>query len=155
MVLQHSVSDDYEEYDYLWTAERYSKFEENGVGELNPSWWLRQEEAEDRQGVTSVNPLLVAFVVGLTYSVLLLLAPLIRTEARQKLQNDPMCGIPTGGQVLELVGYQHNMNFAFFRRSAGGTVKSYPTLCLGVKLSSTLNASRTALGEREAIKKRE
>ena len=60
---------------------------------------LKEEEAADRQGVTSVNPLLVAFVVGVTFSALLLLAPLISPLPRPKLQNDPMCGIPTGGQV--------------------------------------------------------
>ena len=135
MALHHSFPDDYEElpypqeYDYLWTEERYSKFDENGVGVLNPSWWFRQkEEAADRQGVTSVNPLLVAFVVGVTFSALLLLAPLISPLPRPKLQNDPMCGIPTGGQVLEhLLGKHGNTNFVF-RRSAGGNVKSYQTL---------------------------
>ena len=110
MALHHSFPDDYEElpypqeYDYLWTEERYSKFDENGVGVLSPSWWFRQEEeAADRQGVTSVNPLLVAIVVGVTFSAFLLLAPLISPVARPKLQNDPMCGIPTGGQVEELL----------------------------------------------------
>ena len=152
MALHQSFSDKYEElpypqeYDFLWTEERYAKFEEIGARVFSPSWWLK-----DRQGVIRLNPLLVAIVVGVTYSALLLLAPLVRP----KLQNDPMCGIPTGGQVLELIGNQHNMIFVFFRWSAGGTVKSYPTLCLGVKLSSTPNASRTALGERQAIKKRE
>ena len=152
MALHHSFSDDYkdlsytQEYDYLWTEERYSKFDENGVGVLSPSWWFRQEEeAADRQGVTSVNPLLVAFVVGVTFSALLLLAPLISPLPRPKLQNDPMCGIPTGGQVLKIVGYRHNMNFIFFRRSAGGIVKSDHTLCWRAKPSSTLSASRTAL----------
>ena len=147
MALHHSFPDDYEElpypqeYDYLWTEERYSKFDENGVGVLSPSWWFRQEEeATDRQGVTSVNPLLVAFVVGVTFSALLLLAPLISPVVRPKLQNDPMCGIPTGGQVLKIVGYRHIMNVVFFRRSAGGTVKSYQALWWGAKPSSTLSA---------------
>ena len=97
MALHHSFSDDYEElpypqeYDYLWTKERYAKFEESGARVL--SLW-----PEDRQGVTRLNPLLVAIVVGLTYSALLLLAPLVSLLERPKLQNDPMCRIPTGGQ---------------------------------------------------------
>ena len=126
MALHHSFSDDYEElpypqeYDYLWTEERYSKFDGNGVGVLSPSWWFRQEEESvDRQGVTSVNPLVVAFVVGVTFSALLLLAPLLSPLARPKLQNDPMCGIPTGGQVLELLlGFHHRINFIFFRQTS-------------------------------------
>ena len=124
MASLNSFPGDYEElpypqeYDYLWTEERYSKFDGNGAGVLSPSWWFRQEEdTVDRQGVTSVNPLVVAFVVGVTYSALLLLAPLLSPLARPKLQTDPMCGIPTGGQVLELLlGFQHKMNFIFFRR---------------------------------------
>ena len=98
--MHHSFSDDYEElpypqeYDYLWTKERYAKFEESGARVL--SLW-----PEDRQGVTRLNPLLVAIVVGLTYSALLLLAPLVRPlEERPKLPDDPMCGIPTGEQFL-------------------------------------------------------
>ena len=98
--MHHSFSDDYEElsypqeYDYLWTEERYAKFEESGARVL--SLW-----PEDRQGVTRLNPLLVAIVVGLTYSALLLLAPLVRPlEERPKLPDDPMCGIPTGEQFL-------------------------------------------------------
>ena len=108
MALHHSFSDDYEElpypqeYDYLWTEERYSKFDGNGAGVLSPSWWFRQEEAEDRQGLVSVNPLLVAVVVGVTFSAFLLLAPLLNPLPRPKLQNDPMCGITTGGQVFFL-----------------------------------------------------
>ena len=111
MALLHSFPDDQvelpypQEYDYLWTEERYSKFDGNGVGVLSPSWWFRQEEESvDRQGVTSVNPLVVAFVVGVTFSALLLLAPLLSPLARPKLQNDPMCGIPTGGQVSKHLG---------------------------------------------------
>ena len=104
MAFHHSFSDDYEElphrqkYDYLWTKKRYAKFEESGERVLSPSWW-----PEDRQAETRLNPLLVAIVVGVTYSALLLLAPLLSPLARPKLQNDPMCGIPTGGQVLELL----------------------------------------------------
>ena len=106
MALHNSFPDDYEElpfpqeYDYLWTEERYSKFDGDGAGVLSPSWWFRQEEAEDRQGLTSVNPLLVAVIAGVTFSVFLLLAPLINPLPRPKLQNDPMCGLPTGGQVF-------------------------------------------------------
>ena len=107
MASLNSFPDDYEElpypqeYDYLWTEERYSKFDENGVGVLSPSWWFRQEEdSVDRQGVTSVNPLVVAFVVGVTFSALLLNVPLISLP---KLQNNLMCGIPTGEQVSEVL----------------------------------------------------
>ena len=112
MALHHSFSDDYEElpypqeYDYLWTEERYSKFEGNGAGVLSPSWWFGhpEDEAEDRQGlVTSVSPLLAAFVVGVAYSALLLLAPLVNPPEKPKLENDPLCGFPTGGQVLSLL----------------------------------------------------
>ena len=147
MALHYSFSDDYEElpypqeYDYLWTEERYSKFDGNGAGVLSPSWWFRQEAAEDRQGLTSVNPLLVAVVVGVTFSALLLLAPLINPLPRPKLQNDPMCGLTTGGQVLKLLlGNQCIINFVFFRLSAGGSVKSYHALCFRAKLSSTQSA---------------
>ena len=147
MVLHHAFSDDYEElpypqeYDYLWAEERYSKFDGNGAGVLSPSWWFRQEEAEDRQGLVSVSPFLVAVVVGVTYSALLLFAPLINPLPRPKLQNDPMCGITTGGQVLKLpLGNQCIINFVFFSRSAGGSVKFYQTLCFRAKLSSTQSA---------------
>ena len=110
MALHHSFSDDYEElpypqeYDYLWTEERYSKFEGNGAGVLSPSWWFgQQDKAEDRQGLASVSPLLAAFVVGVAYSALLLLAPLVNPPQRPKLENDPLCGFPTGGQVPSLL----------------------------------------------------
>ena len=106
MALHNPFSDDYDElpypqeYDYLWTEERYSKYEENSAGVLSPGWLFgRQDEAESRQGVASVSPLLVAFVVGVAYSVLLLVAPLINPPERPKFENDPLCGIPTGGQV--------------------------------------------------------
>ena len=106
MALPNPFSDDYDElpypqeYDYLWTEERYSKYEENSSGVLSPGWLFgRQDEAESRQGVASVSPLLVAFVVGVAYSVLLLVAPLINPPDRPKLENDPLCGIPTEGQV--------------------------------------------------------
>ena len=110
MASHRSFPDDYEElpypqeYDYLWTEERYSKLDAKGAGVLNPSWWFGQEKkATDRQGVVSLNPLLVAVVVGVTFSALLLVAPLINPPPRPKLENDPMCGIPTGGQVFELL----------------------------------------------------
>ena len=78
----------------------YTKYQEKSAGVLSPSWWFgRKDEAESRQGVASVSPLLVAFVVGVAYSVLLLVAPLINPPERPKLENDPLCGIPTGGQV--------------------------------------------------------
>ena len=126
MALHHSFSDDYEElpypqeYDYLWTEERYSKFEENGAGVLSPSWWFGQEEgAEERQGlVTSVSPLLAAFVVGVAYSALLLLAPLINPPEKPRLENDPLCGFPTGGQVLSLL--KINIKLSLF--SSGGVL---------------------------------
>ena len=130
MAFHHSFSDDYEElphpqkYDYLWTKKRYAKFEESGERVLSPSWW-----PEDRQAETRLNPLLVAIVVGVTYSTLLLLAPLVSPQARPKLQNDPMCGIPTGAQVLELTRNGHNMIFFLFRRSA--VILGYAHFALG------------------------
>ena len=103
-------SDDYEElshpqeYDYPWTKERHSEYEENGAGVVKPSWWFRQDEVEERQEVKGLDPLLAAFVVGITYTAVLLLSPLVNPPERLKLQNDPMCGIPTGGQVSKHLG---------------------------------------------------
>ena len=94
-----------QEYDYLWTEERYTKYQEKSAGVLSPSWWFgRKDEAESRQGVASVSPLLAALVVGVAYSVLLVAGPLLNPPERPKLENDPLCGIPTGGQVLKHFG---------------------------------------------------
>ena len=102
MALQHFLSGDIEKLPHFWPPERYSEYEEKKVAHPSPSWWFRQDAAKERQGVTttSQSPLLVAFVVGTVYSVLLLLGPLINPPERPKLQNDPMCGIPTGEQFL-------------------------------------------------------
>ena len=44
-----------QEYDYLWTEERYTKYQEKSAGVLSPSWWFgRKDEAESRQGVLSL-----------------------------------------------------------------------------------------------------
>ena len=110
MALHHSSSDYYEElpyqqeYNYLWTEERYSKFEGNGAGVLSPSWLFgKKEGAEERQGLTSVSPLLASIAVGVAYSALFLLVPLVNPPQTPKLENDPLCGFPSGGQVLSLL----------------------------------------------------
>ena len=132
--MHHSFSDDYEElpypqeYDYLWTEERYAKFEESGARVL--SLW-----PEDRQGVTRLNPLLVAIVVGLTYSALLLLAPLVSPQERPKLQNDPMCGIPTGEQFLFVPSTEYETASQVLQNSenpAANTKLSKRIECIGI-----------------------
>ena len=129
------TSEDYEEfpypqeYDYLWTEKRNSKYEENRA--VRSSWWFRQDEAAERRGVNDLDPFLAAFVVGVAYTAFLLLSPLINPPERLKLQNDPMCGIPTGGQVSKhFEGNLGTMSLILFtfRRSAGGTVRFYQTL---------------------------
>ena len=44
-----------QEYDYLWTEERNSLQEGNGI--LDPSLWF--QGAADRQGIAGTNPLAV------------------------------------------------------------------------------------------------
>ena len=83
-----------QEYDYLWTEERNSLQEGNGI--LDPSLWF--QGAADRQGIAGTNPLAVALVVGIAYSGLLLANSLLNPPPKPKLENDDMCGITTGGQ---------------------------------------------------------
>ena len=84
-----------QEYDYLWTEERNSLQEENGI--WDPSLWF--QGASDRQGVAATNPLAVALVVGICYSGLLLANSLLNPPEKPKLQNDDRCGITGGGQA--------------------------------------------------------
>ena len=83
-----------QEYDYLWTDERNSFQDGNGI--WDPSLWF--EGTADRQGVAETNPLTSALVVGIAYSGLLLANALLNPPPKPKLENDDMCGITTGGQ---------------------------------------------------------
>ena len=76
-----------QEYDYLWTDERNSLQEGNGI--WDPSQWF--QGGADRQGVAEVNPLAVAVMVGIAYSGLLLANSLLNPLPKPKLENDDMC----------------------------------------------------------------
>ena len=86
-----------QEYDYLWTDERNSREEGNGI--LDPSLWF--QGVADRQGIAAVietNIFAVALVAGFVFTGLLLANSLLNPPPRPKLENYDMCGITTGGQ---------------------------------------------------------
>ena len=83
-----------QEYDYLWTEERNSRYEANGI--LDLMQWFSNDR--DRQGIIgTTGTLTAALVAGLVFSGLLLLVVLIPVP---RLESDYKCGITTGGQVI-------------------------------------------------------
>ena len=74
--------------------------EEEG-GDVWAHWpWLQFTGADDRQSLAVASgPLVVGLVVGLAVLSLQLLQPVLSPVERPRLQNHPMCGITTGGQV--------------------------------------------------------
>ena len=91
-----------QEYDYLWTDERNSREEGNGI--LDPRLWF--QGVADRQGignsislaVAEINIFAVAIVLGFAFTGLLLANSLLNPPLKPKLENHDMCGITTGGQ---------------------------------------------------------
>ena len=126
-----------QEYDYLWTEERDWKYEEHSAGFLSPGWLFgHQDDAEARQGVVSALPFVLrAILVGVAFSALIFIAPLINPP---KLENDPLCGIPTGGQVFKNIESKIlTTSLNFTRKNVGGIVIFYRTHSLEAKPSST------------------
>ena len=88
-----------QEYDYLWTEERNSRYKANGIWDLMQ--WFNDND-RDRQGIIgTIGTLTASLVAGLVFSGLLLLVVLIPVP---KLESDYKCGITTGGQVFFFIG---------------------------------------------------
>ena len=74
--------------------------------ELEDLWfrwpWAPTTAAVERQttGGTGVNPLVAGLVTLVAMLSLQLLQPLLGPVERPRLENHPMCGLTTGGQVI-------------------------------------------------------
>ena len=77
MALQHSLSDEL-------------------AGVVSPSWWFRQNGAEERHGVNGLDPLLAAYVVGIVFTATLLLNPQLNLLAVETVPEPLYPPIPEG-----------------------------------------------------------
>ena len=82
MALQHSLSDEL-------------------AGVVSPSWWFRQNGAEERHGVNGLDPLLAAYVVGIVYTATLLLNPQLNPLAVETVPELLYPPIPEGAVVAD------------------------------------------------------